>query len=83
MGFKRTGIVCLVFSVALLAASLSAQTPGAGKQQFEARCVGCHGSDGGGGGHGPSILDIRRPRAASKEALRRSEERRVGKECRL
>ena len=63
-------IVLAAFSVALSTASLSAQTLEAGKKQYETRCVGCHGSDGAGGGHGPSILDIRRPRAATKEALR-------------
>lgn len=63
-------ISCFAFSVALFTAPLSAQALEAGKEQYEARCVGCHGSDGAGGGHGPSILDIRRPRAASKEALR-------------
>ncbi len=65
-----TRILCFLFSAALFAASAGAQTLDAGKKQFEARCVGCHGSDGAGGGHGPSFLDVRRPRATSKEALR-------------
>src|SRR6202042_1140813 len=36
----------------------------------EARCVGCHGADGTGGGHGPNIVDVRQPRATSREAVR-------------
>ncbi len=63
-------VVSFLFSVALITVSATAQTLEAGKKQYEARCVGCHGSDGAGGGHGPSILDIRRPRATTKEALR-------------
>ena len=65
-----TRILSVLFSLALLTSAGSPQTLDAGKKQYEARCVGCHGSDGGGGGHGPSIIDIRRPRATSKEALR-------------
>jgi alcohol dehydrogenase (cytochrome c) len=42
----------------------------AGRQAYETRCVGCHGADGAGGGHGPGFLDLRRPRATSVEALR-------------
>jgi alcohol dehydrogenase (cytochrome c) len=41
----------------------------AGKRQYEARCVGCHGEDGTGGGHGPAIVDVPRPRATSKAAV--------------
>src|SRR5688572_9857046 len=59
-----------LFLVALLGLSAAAQTMDAGKKAYEARCVGCHGSDGAGGGHGPNIVDIPRPRATSKEALR-------------
>jgi PQQ-dependent dehydrogenase (methanol/ethanol family) len=46
------------------------QAPIAGRQAYETRCVGCHGLDGMGGGHGPSIVDIHPPRAASTAALR-------------
>ena len=38
---------------------------------YEARCVGCHGSDGSGGGQGPGFVEIRRPRASSKAALQK------------
>ncbi len=47
-----------------------AQTLEVGKPAYEARCVGCHGSDGAGGAHGPGIVDIREPRAATRQALR-------------
>jgi mono/diheme cytochrome c family protein len=35
-----------------------------------AKTKGCHGEDGSGGEHGPSILDVQRPRATSREAVR-------------
>ncbi|MFN7933862.1 MAG: PQQ-binding-like beta-propeller repeat protein [Bryobacteraceae bacterium] len=39
------------------AAALSAQQPSpAGRQAYQSRCSVCHGSDGNGGEHGPSIL---------------------------
>src|SRR5262245_61893725 len=41
-----------------------------GKRQYQARCAGCHGEDGTGGGHGPGIVNVRRPRATSREAVR-------------
>src|SRR5262249_23568924 len=41
-----------------------------GKRQYQALCVGCHGEDGSGGGHGPSFLDVRQPRATTREAVR-------------
>ena len=41
-----------------------------GKRLYQGLCVGCHGEDGSGGGHGPSFLDVRRPRATSQEAVR-------------
>ena len=41
-----------------------------GKRQYQARCTGCHGDDGAGGGHGPAIVDVRRPRATTLEAVR-------------
>jgi PQQ-dependent dehydrogenase (methanol/ethanol family) len=47
-----------------------AQAPTAGRQAYEMRCVGCHGLDGMGGGHGPAIVEVRPPRAASARALR-------------
>ena len=55
---------------ALLLSTAGAQPADPGKRQYEARCVGCHGADGSGGGHGPAIVDVRRPRASSAEAVR-------------
>jgi len=43
--------------------------PLGGQQKFESLCAGCHGSDGAGGEHGPDIVNIRRPRAASVQEL--------------
>ncbi|HEY2379606.1 MAG TPA: c-type cytochrome, partial [Terriglobia bacterium] len=40
-----------------------------GRTDYLARCVGCHGADGTGGGHGPAIVDVPRPRAISKAAV--------------
>ena len=58
----------LGFSLALLVAG--AQTLDIGKKAYQARCEGCHGSDGTGGGHGPSFVEVRRSRVTSKETLR-------------
>jgi PQQ-dependent dehydrogenase (methanol/ethanol family) len=63
-----------VKTIAVCALALSwaagAQTPEAGRRQYEERCAGCHGDDGTGGGHGPAIVNLRRPRAATREAIR-------------
>src|SRR5260370_37935142 len=53
-----------------IAAVAPAQTVETGKRLYQGLCVGCHGEDGSGGGHGPSFLDVRRPRATSLEAVR-------------
>jgi alcohol dehydrogenase (cytochrome c) len=49
-----------LFLVCLAAAGMAfAQAPAStptGLQSFQRRCVGCHGTDGNGGEHGPSIL---------------------------
>ena len=65
-----TRIFTLVLGVSLLSAASRAQTAADAKPRYQARCVGCHGEDGTGGGHGPSIVDVRRPRATSQEAVR-------------
>jgi len=58
----------------LIAATARPQTPAQdsqfGRRQYIARCAGCHGEDGRGGGHGPAIVDRQRPRANSVEAVR-------------
>jgi PQQ-dependent dehydrogenase (methanol/ethanol family) len=56
--------------VLVLWASRGAAQSEPGKRQYEERCVGCHGADGTGGGHGPGIVDVRRPRATTLEAVR-------------
>jgi PQQ-dependent dehydrogenase (methanol/ethanol family) len=54
----RLAVVLLAAAVA--AGRGSAQEIEAGKKQFAALCAGCHGADGGGGEHGPNIVDTRR-----------------------
>src|ERR1700676_1122359 len=34
-----------------------AQDPDAGRRNYQSRCVSCHGGDGAGGEHGPSIVN--------------------------
>ena len=41
----------------------------AGKRQFEARCAGCHGADGNGGGHGRAITGSQRDRDGIREVI--------------
>jgi alcohol dehydrogenase (cytochrome c) len=58
---SRTGRLSLVCLITLGAApgQTLAQTPAQtldGKQSFQSRCAGCHGTDGNGGEHAPSIL---------------------------
>src|SRR3954470_16638195 len=58
----------LWFVTIFIALGASAQD---GKQQYQARCAGCHGDDGTGGGHGPTIVETARPfRAPTREAIR-------------
>ena len=54
----------LVLATVLAGAAL-AQSAGEGRRAWQARCAGCHGDDGFGGGHGPAI-----PRAPSQDAVR-------------
>jgi alcohol dehydrogenase (cytochrome c) len=56
-------ILILAICTELFTDRAPAQT---GKRQYETRCVGCHGGDGLGGGHGPAIAGVARPRAISK-----------------
>ena len=51
----------ILAAVLFVTGTLAAQDPGAapqesGRQQFEARCVRCHGADGAGGELGPDIV---------------------------
>ena len=60
-----------VVLLASFALSGLAQIPDAGKREYQARCVGCHGEDGSGGGHGPGILAGRiRSRQAVSDVIR-------------
>jgi PQQ-dependent dehydrogenase (methanol/ethanol family) len=63
-------ISTLAICVALFGNQTSAQTADAGRRPYQARCAGCHGEDGTSGGHGPNIVDVRRPRATSKNEVR-------------
>jgi cytochrome c oxidase cbb3-type subunit 3 len=60
----------LALGIVLYACPGRAQTMDSGKQEYQSLCVGCHGDDGSGGGHGPGFLDVRQPRATSQEAVR-------------
>ena len=42
----------------------------ANAQEFASRCAPCHGSDGAGGERGPNIVDGRRSRTQTRQALR-------------
>jgi len=65
-----TRLYALAVFVAVLLAGARAQTTDAGRQAFLAHCVGCHGDDGTGGGHGPDIVNVAQPRGVSKDAVR-------------
>ena len=62
--FSLFGTMRLLLITIWGALALGAQTNEIGKAQYQARCVGCHGEDGSGGGHGPGIVDVGRPRGA-------------------
>ncbi len=63
-------ISTLAICIAVFGNLASAQAPDAGRRTYQASCAGCHGEDGTGGGHGPNIVDVRRPRATSKVEIR-------------
>lgn len=46
----------LPLAAAIAALSLSAQAPPEGRTAYQTRCAGCHGTDGNGGEHAPTIL---------------------------
>ena len=64
------GISALVICGGLCMNCAGAQLVETSKRQYLERCAGCHGEDGTGGGHGPNIVDVRWPRATSKDAVR-------------
>ncbi len=57
MGFRAAALV-LVAGLGLWAQP--------GKNGYLSRCVGCHGEDGSGGGHGPGFLNVRASRATTR-----------------
>src|SRR6516162_4563505 len=59
----------LAIGMAVAVGLASAQSD-EGKRQYQSLCVGCHGDDGSGGGQRPSFLDVRQPRATSRQAVR-------------
>ena len=63
-------IYTLAICLAFFAADTGAQRIDAGKKQYQARCARCHGEDGTGGPREVSIVDVRQPRAVSKDAVR-------------
>ncbi len=59
------------FLIALLLATIGiAQDAETGRKQFESRCASCHGADGAGGEHGPSIVNLRRRGGRAQTDLR-------------
>ncbi|HVW86636.1 MAG TPA: c-type cytochrome, partial [Bryobacteraceae bacterium] len=60
----------IIIMMCCAAICTAAQVPEAGKREFVARCAGCHGEDGAGGGHGPAIINLRQPRATTLDAVR-------------
>jgi len=54
-------------SILLAAASASAQD---GTKLFESRCAGCHGADGAGGEHAPTIVENGRRRADLRDTIK-------------
>ena len=69
-GHATRTLLGLIVALATSNPGAFAQSLEAGRKIYEARCVGCHGSDGTGGGHGPAFVDISRPRAGSRAAMR-------------
>jgi PQQ-dependent dehydrogenase (methanol/ethanol family) len=63
-----TRIFALVFFIAVLFTAATAQTD-TGRKQYLAHCVGCHGDDGTGGGHGPDIVNVSEPLGVSESAV--------------
>lgn len=70
MRMAMVGISALGIAGPLFLCVAGAQTAENGKHQYEARCVGCHGADGTGGGHGPGIVDAARSHVTSLEGVR-------------
>jgi PQQ-dependent dehydrogenase (methanol/ethanol family) len=65
-----TRTFALAVCLPMLSLPVTAQSPGNSQRQYQERCSGCHGDDGTGGGHGPTIVNLQNPRAASRAAVR-------------
>ena len=52
----RTSIRCWTIAVFLTCGGIALAQAPEGRQSFQTRCSVCHGTDGNGGEHGPSIL---------------------------
>ncbi len=65
---KRMSYFALL--VVIFATAIYAQADDPGPRLYRAHCVGCHGDDGTGGGHGPNIVEVSQPRGVSKSAVR-------------
>lgn len=59
-------LILLLFTIY----SSSAQTVDPAKRVFDVRCSGCHGTDGAGGEHGPTIVDMSRRGGGPRRDLR-------------
>src|SRR5437588_11280676 len=46
-----------------------AQDTETGRKQFESLCASCHGADGAGGEHAPSIVNVRRAQTDLRETI--------------
>ena len=68
MWMKNKSVSAIALGATLLMSRVAAQETG--KRQYVERCAGCHGEDGSGGGHGPSIVNVPRPKATSVDAVR-------------
>jgi alcohol dehydrogenase (cytochrome c) len=55
-------------TVCFLAAALAGWAQ-AGQTGYLARCAGCHGEDGSGGGHGPGFVQLAAPRVTARAQL--------------
>src|SRR5438045_9611290 len=70
LGPEMLRIATLAVCLAGIAADSRAQNNAAAQRAFQARCARCHGEDGTGGARGTNIVDVRQPRATSKDAVR-------------
>ena len=63
----RTSLRCCTLAIFLTGGGIALAQAPEGRQSFQSRCAACHGTDGNGGEHGPSILA--RVRRGSEDEL--------------